>query len=84
MRSTKPDELSVPDECVACVCLNAIPSLRELASDAPMSVPDLSNRVLHDDPIVKLKFWARELGPEFFDLLCVLQPLFHVGSELRV
>ena len=84
MYSTRPDELSVPDECVARVGLNAIPSLREFASDAPMGIPDLGDWVLHDDPIAELEFWARELGPVFFDLLRVLQPLLHVNSKLRV
>ena len=62
--------------------MSAIPSPDELASDVPMGVPDLG--VLHDDPIVELEFWARELGPVFFDLLRVLQPLLHVSSKLRV
>ena len=84
MRSTKLDKLSIPDECVACVCLNAVPPPGKLASGAPMGVPDFGNWVLHDDPIVELEFWARELGPVFFDLLCVFQPLLYVGSELCV
>ena len=72
MCSTRPDELSVPGECMARVCLNAIPSLVEFASDAPMSVPDFGSWVLYDDPIAELEFWARELGPAFFDLFRVL------------
>ena len=50
----------------------------------PMRVPDLRDWVLNDDPIAELEFWARELGPAFFDLFCVLKPLFHVGGKLRV
>ena len=72
MCSTRPDELPVPEERVARVCLNAIPPLRELASDVPMSVPYFSDWVLNDDPIAELEFMARELGPAFFDLLRVL------------
>ena len=84
MCSTKLDKFPVPEERVARVCLNAIPPLRELASDAPMSVPDLSSWMLYDDPIAELELRARELGPAFFDLFCVLKPLFHVSGKLRV
>ena len=49
--------------------MSAIPSPGELASDVPMGVPDLG--VLHDDPIAEPEFWARELGPVFFDFLRV-------------
>ena len=84
MSSTKLDELSVADKCVARVCLNAIPPLVVLAGNAPVGVPDFSDWVLNDDPIAELEFWARELGPAFFDLFCVLKPLFHVSGKLRV
>ena len=84
MSSTKLDELSIADKCVARVCLNAIPPLVVFASDAPMSIPDFGSWVLYDDPIAELEFRARELGPAFFDLFCVLKPLFHVSGKLRV
>ena len=84
MCSTRPDELSVSEERVALVCLNAIPPFRVLANDVPVSVPDLSGWVLYDDPIAELELRARELGPAFFDLFCVLKPLFHVSGKLRV
>ena len=48
--------------------MSAIP-LGELASDAPVGAPTFG--VLHDDPIVELEFWARELEPVFFDLFRV-------------
>ena len=84
MCSTRPDELSVSGEGVASVCLNAISPFGVLANDAPVSVPDLSSWVLYDDPIAELELRARELGPAFLDLLCVLKPLFHVSGKLRV
>ena len=84
MGSTKPDKFPVPGERVACVCLNAISSLAELANDMPMGIPDFSSWVLYDDSIAELEFRARELGPAFFDLFCVLEPLFHVSGKLRV
>ena len=59
MRSTKLDKFPVSDECVACVCLNAIPPPVVFASDAPMGIPDLGDWVLHDDPIAELEFWAQ-------------------------
>ena len=71
MGSTRPDELPVSEERVALVCLNAISPLRELASDVPMCVPDFSDGVLNDDSIAELEYWARELGPAFFDLFRV-------------
>ena len=71
MCSTKPDEFPVSGEGVASVCLNAISSLRVLANDVPVSVPDLSGWVLYDDPIAELEFRARKLGPAFFDFLSV-------------
>ena len=84
MDSTRPDEFSVSGEGMARVCLNAIPSLGVFANDVPMSIPDLSGWVLYDDPIAELELRARELGPAFFDLFCVLKPLFHVSGKLRV
>ena len=71
MRGTKFDKLSISDKRVACVCLNAISPLAELANDAPMGIPDFSSWVLYDDSIAELEFRARELGPAFFDLLSV-------------
>ena len=50
----------------------------------PMRIPDLRDWVLNDDPIAELEFGARELGPTFLDLLCVLKPLFHVSGKLRI
>ena len=84
MDSTRPDEFSVSGEGVASVCLNAVSPLGVLVNDVPMSVPDLGDWVLNDDPIAELEFWARELGPAFFDLFCVLEPLLHVSGKLRV
>ena len=84
MDSTRPDEFSVSGEGVASVCLNAVSPLGVLANDASMSIPDFGSWVLHDDPIAELEFRARELGPAFFDLFCVLKPLFHVSGKLRV
>ena len=69
---------------MARVCLNVVPPLVVLASNAPVGVPDFCDWVLNDDPIAELEFWARELGPAFFDLFCVLKPLFHVSGKLRV
>ena len=71
MGGTKSDKFSVSEKCVALICLNAISSFGELASDVPMRVPDLSDGVLNDDSIAELEYWARELGAAFFDLFCV-------------
>ena len=71
MGSTKPDEFPVSEEGVARVCLNEVPPLVVLASNAPVGVPDFSDWVLNDDPIAELEYWARELGPAFFDLFRV-------------
>ena len=84
MGSTKPDEFPVSEEGVARVCLNEVSPLVVLASNAPVGVPDFSDWVLNDDPIAELKFRARELGPVFFDLFSVLEPLFHVNGKLLV
>ena len=84
MCSTRPDELPVSGEGVASICLNAIPSSGVFANDAPMSIPDFGSWVLYDDPVAELELRARELGPAFFDLFCVLKPLFHVSGKLRV
>ena len=78
------DEFSVSHEEVAFVGLNAVPSLGELVTDAPVGVPQFSDRVLHDDSLVELELAARELGTVFFDLLCVEEPFLHVMGELRV
>ena len=71
MGSTRPDKFPIPEEGMARVCLNVIPPLVVLASNAPMGIPDLGGWVLHDDPIAELEFWARKLGPVFFDFLRV-------------
>ena len=84
MCSTRPDELSIPGECVARVCLNAIPPLVEFASDAPVGIPEFGDRVLHDDSIVELERAARELGPIFLVLFRVFEPLLHVTGEQLV
>ena len=84
MCSTRPDELSVSEERVALVCLNAIPPFRVLANDVPVSVPDLCGWVLYYDPIAELEFRARELGPVFLDLFRIFKPLLHVNGKLRV
>ena len=84
MGSTKPDEFPVSEEGVARVCLNEVPPLVVLASNAPVGIPDFGDWVLHDDSIAELEFRARELRPAFFDLFCVLEPLLHVSGKLRV
>ena len=84
MDSTRPDELSISGEGVASVCLNAVSPLGVLVNDVPMSVPDLGDWVLNDDPIAELKFRARELGPVFLDLFRIFEPLLHVNGKLRV
>ena len=84
MPSTRLDEFPVPDEVVTIICLDLVSPPGDLLGHAPVGIPDLRGRVLHDHTVPELKFTARELWTSFLDLLCVFKPQFHVGRKLNV